>query len=277
MLCLTVHTCQWYSKDNSMSNINIKSERCHTLIYNAMQKRCYLRARITRGKNTDAHSWYLILIVSLVISSVWYINMFYGNTKTEKLLNDLSVIMICLAKLSQEGHEQVVILLFWCSIKHLHETLRMLWGTWWRSGWGTALQTGRLRDRFPMVSMEIFIDIILLVALWPWGRLSLQQKWVPGIFPGGEGGQCVGLTPLPIVIKSGSLNLLEPSGPVKACNRIACFTFTAYVVLLLVSQICRKSIVLQHSLFMCNWKWNEAEQCIVEFRLRWCLCVGLRC
>jgi hypothetical protein len=21
-------------------------------------------------------------------------------------------------------------------------------------------------------------------ALWPWGRLSLQQKWVPGIFPG---------------------------------------------------------------------------------------------
>jgi len=22
-------------------------------------------------------------------------------------------------------------------------------------------------------------------ALWPWGRLSLWQKWVPGIFPGG--------------------------------------------------------------------------------------------
>jgi len=28
----------------------------------------------------------------------------------------------------------------------------------------------------------------------------------------------VGLTALPIVLKSGSLNLLEPSGPVQACN-----------------------------------------------------------
>ena len=32
-----------------------------------------------------------------------------------------------------------------------------------------ALQTGRSRVRFPMVSMELFIDIILLAALWPWG------------------------------------------------------------------------------------------------------------
>jgi hypothetical protein len=29
-----------------------------------------------------------------------------------------------------------------------------------RSGWGTAVQTGRSRDRFPMVSFEFFIDII---------------------------------------------------------------------------------------------------------------------
>jgi hypothetical protein len=46
-------------------------------------------------------------------------------------------------------------------------------GTRWHSGWGTALQTGRLRDRFPMVSLEFFIDIILPAALWPWGWLSL--------------------------------------------------------------------------------------------------------
>jgi len=45
-----------------------------------------------------------------------------------------------------------------------------------RSGavaWSTALQDGRSQVRFPMVSLEFFIDIILPAALWPWGRLSL--------------------------------------------------------------------------------------------------------
>jgi len=33
----------------------------------------------------------------------------------------------------------------------------------------TALQVGRSRVRFPMVSLEFFIDIILPAALWPCG------------------------------------------------------------------------------------------------------------
>jgi len=40
-------------------------------------------------------------------------------------------------------------------------------------GWDTALQVGRSRVGFPMVSLESFIDMILLAALWPWGWLSL--------------------------------------------------------------------------------------------------------
>ena len=34
--------------------------------------------------------------------------------------------------------------------------------------WGTALQAGRSRIGFPMVSLEFFIDINLPVALWSW-------------------------------------------------------------------------------------------------------------
>jgi hypothetical protein len=64
-------------------------------------------------------------------------------------------------------------------------------------GWGTALQVGRSRVRFPIVLLEFFNDIILPAALWPWGWLSLEQKWIPGLFPGRKGGWCGGLTTLP--------------------------------------------------------------------------------
>jgi hypothetical protein len=41
---------------------------------------------------------------------------------------------------------------------------------WWT---GTALQAGTLGVRFPMVSLEFFVDINLSEALWLLGRLSL--------------------------------------------------------------------------------------------------------
>jgi hypothetical protein len=68
---------------------------------------------------------------------------------------------------------------------------------------------------------------IFPVALWPWSRLNLEQKWVLGIFLGGKDGRCVGWKTyhlhVPIFLKSGSLNLLEPSWPEQACNWIALF------------------------------------------------------
>jgi hypothetical protein len=55
----------------------------------------------------------------------------------------------------------------------LGESLNIKGGTRLRNCRDTALQTGRSRDRFPMVSLEFFIDIILSAALWPWGLLYL--------------------------------------------------------------------------------------------------------
>ena len=40
-------------------------------------------------------------------------------------------------------------------------------------GRGTVLQVGRSRVPFPVMSLGLFIDLILLVAIWPWVRLIL--------------------------------------------------------------------------------------------------------
>jgi hypothetical protein len=50
-------------------------------------------------------------------------------------------------------------------------------------GWGTMLQAGRSQDRVPIRWIFSF-NLILAAAIWSCGRLSLQQKWVPGIFLG---------------------------------------------------------------------------------------------
>jgi hypothetical protein len=70
-----------------------------------------------------------------------------------------------------------------------------------------------------MVSLEFFIDVILPAALCP-GVDSACNKWVPVKAAGALCWQPYHLY-VPIVLKSGSLNLLEPPGPVQACNGIA--------------------------------------------------------
>jgi hypothetical protein len=56
------------------------------------------------------------------------------------------------------------------TLSSIHDFLWLINCTLWTC---TMLQTSRSRVRFPMVSLEFFSDIILLVTLWPWGQLSL--------------------------------------------------------------------------------------------------------
>ena len=72
---------------------------------------------------------------------------------------------------------------------------------WGAVGWGTALQAGRSRVRFLMVS-ELFIDLILMAALW--STQPLKGTW------------CTGLTTfhlyVPVVWKSGASSSWKPQG-----------------------------------------------------------------
>jgi len=62
-------------------------------------------------------------------------------------------------------------------------------------GWGPALRARRLRVRFPMVSLEFFIDIILPAM---WSTQFVTEMSTRNIsWGGGKGGRCVGLTSLP--------------------------------------------------------------------------------
>ena len=93
-------------------------------------------------------------------------------------------------------------------------------------GWGTAIQAGRSRVRFPMVSLDFFS---LTQSFRPHygpgvdaasNRNEYQECFVEVKAAGAEGWQPYHLH-VTIVLKSGSLNLLEPLGPVQACNGIA--------------------------------------------------------
>ena len=145
-----------------------------------------------------------------------------------------------------------------CSVFCLYFWLTKLWnilrdGTCGGAvGWGTALQVGRSRVRFRMESVECFVDVILPPALWPWGRLSFYQKWVPGISLGRKGGRCVGLTTLSPSCAD-CIESLRVSTSWRTCNcMILHLRGTATCVTMLQETCVRRNMVWNRSALLCR-------------------------
>jgi hypothetical protein len=112
------------------------------------------------------------------------------------------------------------------ALKRKFDSYFKKWACWSAVGWSIAIQAGRSRVWFLMVSLEFFIDN-------PLGRtmaLSSHRSEYQEYFLGSKGSRYIGLTILPpswvMVLKSEGINPLEPSGPVQACA--VCFTFTLF-------------------------------------------------
>ena len=88
------------------------------------------------------------------------------------------------------------------------------------------LQIGRSLDLSRLVSLEFFIDIKSFRSHYGSGVDSASNRnYYREYFLGVKSGRCVRLTTLPpfcaVVMKSGNLNFLEPSGPLQVCNETA--------------------------------------------------------
>jgi hypothetical protein len=127
-----------------------------------------------------------------------------------------------------------------------------------------VLLVGWSRDRFPVVSLDFSVTYFLPTVPWPWGPSENEyQEHFLGVKAAGAWGWPHHLC-VPNVMKSGSLNLLEPSGPHRACYGTA-FPISFFFSTLHSSVQCVQSNSTLHSSVQCvhsNSTLHSSVQCV---------------
>ena len=134
---------------------------------------------------------------------------------------------------------------------HHHHHLSMWWCSWLRHCATSRKVAGLISDG--VIGIFRWHNPGCTMAL---GLTQPLTEMSTGNIFWGEGGRCIGLTTLhlcvPVVLKFGSLNLLEPSGPVQACSGIA---FTTTICVIAWGTVLQKLIILckkgSHPLIEC--------------------------
>ena len=130
-------------------------------------------------------------------------------------------------------------------------------GTQWRVWLRHCATSWKVAGSIPDGAIN---TIIPPAALRAWGRLSVQQKWVPGIFLGVKAAGAQRWLPyhhVTIVLKSGSLKLLETSRSVQVCYGIVFSLPFCYLLLGLPNGRYQQRFQTETEWKICWAWWNE--------------------